>query len=336
MKRTLIFFVVLSVLFAGCSPRELSSEEKSVMYTAAVETVGAQLTADFEKIPTSTPTPVPPTPEPTATETATLAPTSSPTPSWNMVGPGDVECLLLMYNSIASNTDEDPFYQWESDTFISMDDFRYQLKVLKESGYTSIPVSLLTEAIYSGAELPPKPVIITFEASHRNLYETTFPIMQEFGFTGTVFLVQDYTNGKYMATSDQIKEMIAAGWEIGSRGKSGDVNLTSPGQDLGPEISGSRLYLEETYGVSVTTFSYPGGAMDANVVSRVSEWGYRSAVGIFKSTTAGFANIYYLPRYEVLNTWTDEDFYNVLPWKPMNMPARDAAPATEATEQPAS
>jgi peptidoglycan/xylan/chitin deacetylase (PgdA/CDA1 family) len=329
MKRTLIIFLLMTILFAGCSPRELTMEEKSVLYTAAVETVGAQLTADFELIPTSTPTPVPPTPEPTATETPTLAPTPSPTPSWVKVGPGDVECLLLMYNSIASNTDEDPFYQWESDTYISIDDFRYQLKVLKESGYTSIPVSLLTEAIYSGAELPPKPVIITFEASHKNLYETTFPIMQEYGFTGTVFLVQDHTNAKYIATTDQIKEMIAAGWEIGSRGKSDGVNLTTPGLSLGDEISGSRLYFEELYGVPVTTFSYPGGAMDANVVSRVSEWGYRSAVGIFKATTCGFANIYYLPRYEVLNTWTDEDFFNILPWKPMNMPGRDAAPAAE-------
>jgi peptidoglycan/xylan/chitin deacetylase (PgdA/CDA1 family) len=337
MKRTLIIFLLLTILVAGCSPRELSSEEKSALYTAAVETVGAQLTADFEKIPTSTSTPIPPTLEPTATITPTIPPTASPTPSWDKVGPGTVNALILVYNSVASSTDEDPFYQWESDTFVSVDDFRYQLKVLKESGYTSIPVSLLVDAIRYGAELPPKPVIITFEASHKNLYESTFPIMQEYGFTGTVFLVSNYTNGKYMATSDQLQEMINAGWEIGSRGMSGDVNLTTPGVSLGDEISGSKRALEETYGVEVKIFSYPGGAMDTGVVSRVAEWGYAGAVGLFKSTAFGSDNIYYLPRYEVLNTWTDEQFFDILPFKPMNMPARDAAPAGDAAaEQPAS
>ncbi|MBI9048535.1 MAG: polysaccharide deacetylase family protein [Anaerolineaceae bacterium] len=330
MKRTLLFFLILTFILAGCSPRQLTTEEKSVLYTAAVETVGAQLTADFDKIPTSTETLVPPTLAPTATITETLMPTPSPTPSWDRVGPGDVETLILMYNSTASSTDEDPFYQWESDTYIAVEDFRYQLKVLKDSGYTTIPISLLTEAIRNGAELPPKPLIITFEASHRNIYEITFPIMQEFGFTGTVFLVENYHNGKYMATSDQIKELIAAGWEIGSKGKTGEANLTTPGIELGPEISGSRLFLEEAYGVPVNIFSYPYATADGNVTSRVAEWGYIGAVGIFKATTYNLGNIYYLPRYEVLNTWTDEDFFNILPWKPMNMPVRDVA-----VEQPA-
>jgi hypothetical protein len=44
--------------------------------------------------------------------------------------------------------------------------------------------------------------------------------------------VQDYEDAKYMTTSTQMKEMVAAGWEIGSKGKS-SVNLTTPGLSLG-------------------------------------------------------------------------------------------------------
>jgi peptidoglycan/xylan/chitin deacetylase (PgdA/CDA1 family) len=335
MKRAFALFLLFTMFISGCSPRELSMEEKAQLYTAAVETVDAQLTVDYLKIPTSTETPIPPTPEPTATETQTLAPTLSPTPSWVKVGPGEVNALIIGYNSVATSADDDPWFQWESNAYIPVESFRYQLKVLKEAGYTSIPVSLLADAILSGAEMPPKPVIITFETSRINMYKIVFPIMKEYGFTGTLFLVQDYHNGKNMMTSDQIKELIAAGWEIGSKGKTSS-DLTAAGVDLGPEISGSKLFFEEQYGVPVTIFSYPAGSINESVTSRVAGWGYKAAVGLFKATTFSMANLYYLPRYEILNTLTDEEFNNILPWKPANVIARDATaqPTAVATVQP--
>ncbi len=322
MKRIFVGFVLLMIVAAGCTPRELTMEEKGQLYTAAAETISAQLTSDFEKIPTSTETPIPPTQEPTATETLTPVPTLTPTPAWAKVGPGEVDALILMYNSVASTADDDPFFQWESNAYIKVEDFKYQLKVLKDAGYSSITFSRLTDAILLGTEMPPKPVIFTFETSRRNLYNIVFPLMKEYGFTGTIFLVQDYHNGKSMATAEQIQEMVNAGWEIGSKGKS-NTDLTAPGLSLGDEISGSRLFFEEKYGVPVTVFSYPAGAINEAVVSRVTQWGYRSAVGVFKATKYSMANLYYLPRYEVLNTWTDTDFFNILPWKPSSVPVRD-------------
>jgi peptidoglycan/xylan/chitin deacetylase (PgdA/CDA1 family) len=327
MKRIIVGFVLLMMVMAGCTPRELTGDEKAVLYTAAAETISAQLTSDFEKIPTATETPIPPTAEPTATETLTPVPTLSPTPSWAKVGPGEVDALVLMYNSVANSTDDDPFFQWESSSFIKVEDFKYQLKTLRDAGYSSITFSRLTDAILLGTEMPPQPVILTFETSRKNLYSIVFPLMKEYGFTGTLFLVQDYHNGKNMATSEQIQEMVDAGWEIGSRGKT-SADLTKDGLNLGEEISGSRLFFEQQYGVPVTVFSYPAGAANEGVISRVAQWGYRCAVGFLKTTKYSAANIYYMPRFEVSNTWTDADFFNILPWKPLNVPVRDAVAAT--------
>jgi hypothetical protein len=83
--------------------------------------------------------------------------------------------------------------------------------------------------------------------------------------------------------------------------------------------------------VPVTVFSYPGGAINDNVSSRVAEWGYKAAVGLFKSSKQSSATLYYMPRYEVLNTWTDNDFVNILPWKPANVPIRstEAVPTAQ-------
>jgi hypothetical protein len=78
----------------------------------------------------------------------------------------------------------------------------------------------------------------------------------------------------------------------------------------------------------VTVFSYPAGAANEGVISRVAQWGYRCAVGFLKTTKYSAANIYYMPRFEVSNTWTDADFFNILPWKPLNVPVRDAVAAT--------
>ncbi|MCC6146609.1 MAG: polysaccharide deacetylase family protein [Anaerolineaceae bacterium] len=318
MKKTMLT-VLLTLLLSSCGPAQATTDP-NLIYTQAVETVAAQLTGAAVLLPpTATETETPP-PEPTGTATMTLAPTATPTEAWVNNPAGKATAPILLYTTIADNVDDDPYYQWESPLNVSSKQFEQEMMALKDLGYTSLTVSQLSQVIWEGGPLPPRPVAITFDSNKLGIYRKAFPIMQRLGFVGTIYVVVNQLNGSGVMTSQQVKDLIAAGWEVGSKGMTGnnlvDV-LASNSDTLGDEISGSRLRLEETLGVPITSFSYPAGAIDGEgkITSRVQRWGYKNAVGLFKSSDHSLGSIYYMPRFEIRKDLALEDFMGILPWK---------------------
>lgn len=332
MKKTLTLSVVIILLgflsLYACSP-QAEPMDVNAIYTEAAMTVAVQFTEAAAKIPTATASL---TPEPTATEvppTPTMEPTLTPTEAWTFHSPGPVIAPIFLYNMVAASAEDDPNYQWESNYPIEPEVFRLQMLTLKEAGYTAVPISLIVKAIREGAELPPKPVAITFDMGRVSIYTKAFPIMQEMGFVGNAFIPSNYLDGGGMLTTAQTKELMAAGWEIGSNGMN-HTDLTTY-QNLGDEISGSRLALQEKLGVEITTFAYVG-IPDGSIIQRVAEWGYLGGVGLLKTTEHPAP--YYLGRYEMTSDVSLEDFAAFLPWPPSSLPALPAAPV-QATETPA-
>ena len=332
MKKAISLAMLLIILvLAACSPKPAPLDTNAI-YTEAAMTVAVQFTEAAAKIPTATPAPPTETPEPSPTmapPTATTEPTPVPTQAWVFHPAGPVIAPVLLYNSVADSVADDPNYQWESNFNISTNDFYMQMLTLKEAGYTAVPVSLLVKAIREGAELPSKPVAITFDIGRQTVYTKAFPIMEEMGFIGNAFIPSNYLNGNGMLTVEQAKELAAAGWEIGSNGMN-HTDLTTY-QNLGDEISNSRLALQEKLGVDVTTFAYVGNP-DAQIIGRVAEWGYAGAVGLLQTTEHPAP--FLIGRFEMTNDRSLEDFANILPWRPDSLPARPAQ-LSQPTETPA-
>lgn len=316
MKKTIPLAILLLILMlAACGPKSEPMDTNAV-YTEAAMTVFVQFTEDAAKIPTATPEPPTATPEPSPTmapPTATVEPTIAPTQAWTFYPAGPVIAPVLLYNSVADGVEDDPNYQWESSYNIAPADFYKQMLLLKEEGFTAIPVSLIAKGIREGAELPAKPVAITFDIGRQTIYTKAFPIMQEMGFIGNVFIPSNYLNGSGMLTIEQTKELIAAGWEVGSNGMN-HTDLTTY-QNLGDEISNSRLALQEKLDVEVTTFAYVGNP-DSQIINRVVEWGYYGAVGLLQTTEHPAA--YLIGRFEMTNDRSIEEFVGILPWQPLD------------------
>lgn len=324
MKKTWMYLIVilLFALVAGCGPKE-PAVDTNMVYTQAAQTVGAQLTAAYTPPPTEEPTQ---TPEPTATVTVTPPPSPTPTEAWAAFPAGSAKVPILLYTHIAAGLEDNIYYQHESPLNIDPEVFRQQMQVLKQAGYTSIPVSLVSQILVSGGNLPPRPVVITFDGNTAGLYTKAFPIMKEMGFTGVLYLVSSQLDGKGALSSAQVKEMVAAGWEVGSKGMTGvDLTKAENTKKWSDEISSSRLDLEKKLEVPVTSFAYPGNGFNGEIADRVSRWGYTNAVGIGKTSDhERWTSLFYLPRYEITNKLTLEDFVSYLPWKPDTMPVVSA------------
>lgn len=76
-----------------------------------------------------------------------------------------------------------------SDTVISEAGFRRQLDFLADNGYTPVSFDELISFVNEGAALPEKPVCITFDDGYLSTYEVAYPILGEYGWPATVFVI---------------------------------------------------------------------------------------------------------------------------------------------------
>jgi peptidoglycan/xylan/chitin deacetylase (PgdA/CDA1 family) len=198
--------------------------------------------------------------------------------------------------------------------YVSPNAFDQQMNLLYQWGYKTISTELLARAIKEGAELPSKPVIITFDDGSDTTYTTALPIMQRYGFTGIAYIVYHYVGLTHYMTADQIRALHAAGWEIGSHSLS-HKNLPTRPDRQEDEIVGSRRQLEALLNVPVRSFAYPFGAYDESSLGYARFAGYITAMGLGNESLQGTKNLFYLSRQVVTGTDDLRTFGSMLPWR---------------------
>ena len=268
--------------------------------------------------PTGTPT-LPPSETPLPT--LTLAPTLTLEPQWLRQGPGEIIVPILLYHHIGLSRQGETVY------YVSPEVFDQQMNLLYQWGYKTISVELLVKAIKEGAELPPKPVILTFDDGSATTYNTALPLMQRYGFKGVSYIVRNYIGIPGYMNTDQITGLYALGWEIGSHGLS-HIDLTTRPERQNDEIVESRRRLEALLGVPVLSFAYPFGAYDSDSLNYVHSAGYIAAMGLGNETLQGSKNLFYLYRRPVRGTDHLAVFSMLLPWRGdlENLPAVTIVP----------
>ncbi len=129
---------------------------------------------------------------------------------------------VLMYHHIAEESGGDG-------TTIGRAEFEEQLKALAGAGYEAVSVSDLLAYVENGAELPEKPVLITFDDGYASNREIGLPLLAEYGMKAVVFPIgisvgkDTYRDtGDPMTphfTAEEAREMEGSGiFEIGSHG----------------------------------------------------------------------------------------------------------------------
>ena len=316
-----VFGVFLLMLTSACTPIPISTDIPHELYTEMVKTVMVQLTHNAGLTPSSTPTE---TARPTSTPSATPLPTPtvpSSTPTWIYRQAGNITAPILVYYGVSSSQAEAGSPTTQSGQSVYVETFRQQLLVLQENGYVSIPISTLLTAIIFGTELPSRPMVITFDSTGEEIYLVAFEIMKDTGFVGNIFITVNDLDQEGKLSSEQVKEMMAAGWEIGSRGLTGR-DLTVDYSFLSDEISKSRTTLEEKLAIPIKYFAYPNGRTDNVIITRVSSWGYEAAFGLtwYDNSQHGVDNLFYLSRIEVTNGEPLDSIFSNLPWRPDILP----------------
>jgi peptidoglycan/xylan/chitin deacetylase (PgdA/CDA1 family) len=220
---------------------------------------------------------------------------------------------ILMYHGIRKEAGSGhPYFE----THTSPQVFSAHMHYLKHHGYHAISVSEAAEAMEEGVKAS-KAVVITFDDGYHDFYTNAYPILMEYGFSATVFIIsglmQDVsgtsTQNKYMGW-DKVREVHGRGIEIGSH------TVTHPKLEwLNPELIDDELELskqmiEERLGEAIQSFSCPYAFPEHRcefarmLRSRLRAHGYQNAVTTIVGTAGPACDRFQLPRLPI-NSYDD-------------------------------
>lgn len=168
----------------------------------------------------------------------------------------------------------------ESHSIISTgkETFRSQMKFLSENAFNIVSMKTAAKFILQNRELPAKTIVLTFDDGFENFYTGAFPVLNEYNFTATVFLITDYC-GKFndwagnlpllrhskLMDWSKIKELSAYNVEFASHSRTHPDLTKIPLINAEREIIESKNIIEEKLGNEVINFAYPYGAYNFEV-----------------------------------------------------------------------
>jgi peptidoglycan/xylan/chitin deacetylase (PgdA/CDA1 family) len=184
--------------------------------------------------------------------------------------------------------------QWElSFTMLYPKQFEKQMRFLAKKGY-------IGKSLKSYLEDPQDHYfVLTFDDAYDSVYENAFPLLQELGFTATIFVLTnymgkrntwDFTPGKIYSThmpADRLIALHKAGWEIASHGENHRV-MTHMKVDIAKqELKKSKEVLESILQAPIDTFCFPFGSYNEKTVNIALSAGYKHLVGFTEASKFG-------------------------------------------------
>jgi peptidoglycan/xylan/chitin deacetylase (PgdA/CDA1 family) len=165
--------------------------------------------------------------------------------------------------------------------------FRSHMQLLTQAGFRFVTLVELAR-LAGGGVPPPGFAAVTFDDGLRNNHDVALPILQEYGIRASVYVTIDFIGGinpwisangdGAMMTEAQLRELSAAGWELGAHTMTHPDLSTLDYDACRREIGESRVALERIAGVPVETFAYPFGRYGAPAIAAARDSGLIAAV----------------------------------------------------------
>ena len=134
---------------------------------------------------------------------------------------------------------------------------------------------------------------LTFDDGYADFVTHALPVLARYAFSATVFVVAGELGGvngwdtrgprKALMTADDVRQVAAAGIEIGSHGLRHRALSHTDGAELAAEVVTSREVLADVIGPRVTGFCYPYGDLSLQAEQAVREAGYDYACATWGS-----------------------------------------------------
>ena len=186
-----------------------------------------------------------------------------------------------------------------------LDTFRSQLEDIRRGGFSVVSLDALRAHLTSGAPLPPKPLMLTFDDNGHGIYENAYPLLHRFGFPATLFVHTNFvgtTTTKRHNTWQQLREMARSGSiSVQSLTANHPPDLRALADaDVVHELKLSKFSLEHRLGKSVYALVYPEDNYDARLEHLAAANGYALGFTEDWGNAGDSSNLLELHRYSAL------------------------------------
>jgi len=197
----------------------------------------------------------------------------------------------------------------KSSTCMPIPIFDQQMKYLKDNNYKVITLSQLLDFLNYRHALPKRSVVITLDDGYRSVYDIAYPILKKYGFTATLFVYTDFVGiSKSAITWDQLREMKADGFEVGSQTLSHcDLTKKEAGEDdnayierVKRELLVSKQIIDKKLKQNTLYLAFPYGRYDQRIVNICDLVGYKMAFAVKNGGNPFFADPLNLKRDTIL------------------------------------
>ncbi|MGW9450109.1 polysaccharide deacetylase family protein [Streptomyces sp. NPDC055632] len=217
---------------------------------------------------------------------------------------------VLLYHAVM----EDP-PDWIAEFTVAPGEFASQLDAVVASGRTPVTVGTLAAHLVSGAPLPDRPVVLTFDDGFADLAGPTAEALAARDLPATAYLTTGaITPGRPcllppapMMTLSQAPRLERYGMEIGAHTATHPQLDTLAPRALRRELRESKAVLEDVLGHEVTHLAYPHGYNSPAVRRAAAAAGYTSAVAVRHALSSRRDEVHRIARLILRRTHTTAD-----------------------------
>jgi peptidoglycan/xylan/chitin deacetylase (PgdA/CDA1 family) len=177
--------------------------------------------------------------------------------------------------------------------------FAAEMAALARGGYHTISQAQLFHALFDGAPLPVRPVMITVDDGYVDDVRTILPVLLRHHMVATFYIITGRFHEQGFVNETEVRRLDAAGMDIGAHTRTHVPLNAVPAAAMRAQVSGSKRDLQRVLGHFVDFFAYPFGAFDPAVVAEVRKVGFVLAVTTKGGTTESSAAPLTLPRIHV-------------------------------------
>lgn len=178
------------------------------------------------------------------------------------------------------------------------------LRYLAREGYHPVTMTQVIDYVYSGAELPENPIVLSFDDGYRNNYQYVLPLLQKFQVQIVLSIIGKSTMdfSKYpcsdceyaYVTWDQLNEMLDTGLvevqnhtydlhEYSLRGRIGCTRMAGETEEeyeklLMGDIGGLQQLIAQNTGRTPNTFAYPYGKRSETTDAVLKKMGFQATL----------------------------------------------------------
>ena len=223
---------------------------------------------------------------------------------------GERRIPILMYHSISDGEENafHPYYHINTSPAV----FKEHMRYLSENDYSVADLDDLKMCFETNNKLTEKYALITFDDGYCDFHTEAFPVLQEYGFSATVFLPTDFIanakkklRGKDHLNWSQVIELANKGIRFGSHTVTHPELSSLINEDVEYELKQSKKTIEDKLGKSIDTFSYPYKFPDTNKAfikllrERLESSGYNCGVSTRIGTTSKKDDVYFMKRIPI-------------------------------------